>query len=102
MGSTFITITINDGDDLPPLFTQKTYTTTINENFPLTGKKIQRMVDFDPPIYAYDQDKGINASLEYSILQGKLIFLITTIPQYLQLFFGIIICYHYHFYIIQT
>ena len=47
------------------------------------GKKIQRMVDFDPPIYAYDQDKGINASLEYSILQGEFIFLITTIQQYL-------------------
>ena len=54
------------------------------------------MVDFDPPIYAYDQDKGINASLEYSILQGKLILLITTIPQYLQLYsLGIIQFLHY-------
>ena len=30
------------------------------------------MVNFNPPLEAFDQDKGINASLEYSILQGKL------------------------------
>ena len=28
------------------------------------------MVNFNPPLEAFDQDKGINASLEYSILQG--------------------------------
>ena len=29
------------------------------------------MVNFNPPLEAFDQDKGINASLEYSILQGN-------------------------------
>ena len=37
----------------------------------LQGNPVEKQLKFNPPITAYDQDLGINASLTFSILSGK-------------------------------
>ena len=37
----------------------------------LQGRPIEKQLQFKPAIHAFDQDLGINASLQYSILRGK-------------------------------
>ena len=39
--------------------------------FLLQGNPIEKQLQFKPSIHAFDQDLGINASLQYSILSGK-------------------------------
>ena len=39
--------------------------------FYFQGKPIQQLLPLNPPVQAFDQDKGINASLQYSIISGK-------------------------------
>ena len=36
----------------------------------LQGNPVEKQLIFQPPILAYDQDLGINASLQYSITKG--------------------------------
>ena len=36
------------------------------------GNPVQKELIFQPPILAYDQDLGINASLQYAITKGKI------------------------------
>lgn len=35
------------------------------------GNPVEKQLAFNPPISAYDQDLGINASLQYSIINGE-------------------------------
>merc|ERR1712110_598983 len=71
MGQTYLVIDIRDGDDLNPTFTEELYTTQIQEDYPITGRPIEKQLQFKPAIHAFDQDLGINASLQYSILRGN-------------------------------
>lgn len=53
------------------LMLQATQGSTYLLSFSLQGKPVEKQLLFDPPIVAYDQDLGINASLTYSILSGE-------------------------------
>jgi hypothetical protein len=37
----------------------------------LQGKKIHQELKFNPPIFAYDQDLAIDASIQYDIISGN-------------------------------
>ncbi len=39
--------------------------------FPPQNEQIQDQVVFSPPVSAFDQDEGIDATLHYSILEGR-------------------------------
>ena len=45
--------------------------------FLFQGKRIEKLLQFNPSVQAFDQDRGINASLQYSILSGKYQFSVT-------------------------
>ena len=47
--------------------------------FLFQGKRIEKQLQFNPSVQAFDQDRGINASLQYSILSGKYQFSVTQI-----------------------
>uniref|UniRef100_A0A1B6ECX7 Cadherin domain-containing protein n=4 Tax=Clastoptera arizonana TaxID=38151 RepID=A0A1B6ECX7_9HEMI len=69
--STQLEVTIQDNDDLNPKFTRDVYRTQITEIYPVTGKRIHQELLFNPPIQALDQDKMINASLQYDLISGN-------------------------------
>ncbi|KAL1115659.1 hypothetical protein AAG570_005949, partial [Ranatra chinensis] len=69
--STTINVTVIDNDDQPPRFTSDVYRTQIVEFYPITGKKVHKPLHFNPPIEAYDQDRGINVTLRYELLSGN-------------------------------
>ncbi|KRT84259.1 Cadherin, partial [Oryctes borbonicus] len=66
-----IRISIQDSDDLPPKFTKGVYRTKIPESYPITGEKIHQKLEFDPPILAFDQDRGIDTAIRYDIIAGN-------------------------------
>ncbi|XP_022919668.1 cadherin-89D isoform X2 [Onthophagus taurus] len=66
-----IKIVVQDSDDLPPKFTKGVYRTKISENYPLTGEKLHSRLQFTPPIFAFDQDVGIDTPIRYDILAGN-------------------------------
>ncbi|TRY81168.1 hypothetical protein TCAL_09282 [Tigriopus californicus] len=68
---TELIINVNDSDDLGPKFTERKYKTTIQEDFPIKGHQIQRLLQFSPPLHASDQDIGMKSPLHYSILKGN-------------------------------
>ncbi|XP_044262289.1 cadherin-89D isoform X1 [Tribolium madens] len=69
--NTTIRITVNDNDDLSPKFTKGVYRTRINEFYPITGERIHKLLTFDPPIHAFDQDIAIDAPIRYDIIAGN-------------------------------
>ncbi|KAK5650009.1 hypothetical protein RI129_001038 [Pyrocoelia pectoralis] len=66
-----IRIKVQDADDLSPKFTKGVYRTKLAEFYPLTGEKIHHRLKFEPPIFAYDQDLAIDATIRYDILAGN-------------------------------
>ncbi|KAK9754964.1 Cadherin domain [Popillia japonica] len=66
-----IKVSIQDNDDLPPKFTKGVYRTKISESYPITGEKIHKLLEFDPPILAFDQDRGIDTAIRYDIIAGN-------------------------------
>ncbi|CAG7723425.1 unnamed protein product [Allacma fusca] len=69
--TTILTVKVLDSDDLPPIFTQQVYKTQIKEFYPFTNRSIHQEIIFPSPIMAYDQDLGINASIQYDIVSGN-------------------------------
>ncbi|XP_045465404.1 cadherin-89D [Harmonia axyridis] len=66
-----IRILVMDNDDLSPKFTKGVYRTKISEFYPLNGEIIHKRIDFDPPIFAFDQDVAIDAPIRYDIIAGN-------------------------------
>ena len=67
--TTFITLTLEDGDDQDPRFSHVTYEIWLPEE---NASVVWSYFETTPPIYAYDMDLGINATVEYAIVgNGK-------------------------------
>ncbi|KAL3277702.1 hypothetical protein HHI36_013047 [Cryptolaemus montrouzieri] len=60
-----------DNDDMSPKFTKGVYRTKIPEFHPIRGERIHKRIDFDPPIFAFDQDLAIDAPIRYDIIAGN-------------------------------
>uniref|UniRef100_T1IXK6 Cadherin domain-containing protein n=1 Tax=Strigamia maritima TaxID=126957 RepID=T1IXK6_STRMM len=68
---TTLTIKVKDSDDQNPAFTSDVYKVKVEEKWQLTGAAIREKLAVEPSIRAQDTDKGINASVGYSILAGN-------------------------------
>ena len=67
--TTFITLTLEDGDDQDPRFSHVTNEIWLPEE---NASVVWSYFETTPPIYAYDMDLGINATVEYAIVgNGK-------------------------------
>ncbi|KAK9881180.1 hypothetical protein WA026_014528 [Henosepilachna vigintioctopunctata] len=66
-----IRVLVIDNDDLSPKFTKGVYRTKIPEFYPILGRRIHKRIEFDPPIFAFDQDLAIDAPIRYDIIAGN-------------------------------